>query len=187
MQVKKQQLEPDIEQQAGSKLGKEYVNAVYCCPAYLTSMQNTSCEILGWMNHKLKSRLPGEISTTSDDTTLMAESEEELKCLLMRVKEESEKSGLKLNFQKTIKIMASGPITSWTVEGEKVEKGADFIFLGSNITADGDCIQEIKKKLASWNKSYGKPRQHNKKQRPHLASKGPYGQSYGFSSSDVQM
>ena len=145
MQVKKQQLEPDIEQQAGSKLGKEYVNAVYCCPAYLTSMQNTSCEILGWMNHKLKSRLPGEISTTSDDTTLMAESEEELKCLLMRVKEESEKSGLKLNFQKTIKIMASGPITSWTVEGEKVGKGADFIFLGSNITADGDCIQEIKK------------------------------------------
>ena len=79
------------------------------------------------------------------DITLKVESEEELKCLLMRVKEESEKSGLKLNFQKTIKIMASGPITSWTVEGEKVEKGVDFIFLGSNITADGDCIQEIKK------------------------------------------
>ena len=65
MQVKKQQLEPDIEQQAGSKLAKEDVNAVYCHPAYLTSMQSTSCEILGWMNHKLKSRLPGEISTTS--------------------------------------------------------------------------------------------------------------------------
>ena len=144
MQVKKQQLEPDIEQQAGSKLAKEDVNAVYCHPAYLTSMQSTSCEILGWMNHKLKSRLPGEISTTSDDTTLMAESEEELKCLLMRVKEESEKSGLKLNFQKA-KIMASGPITSWTVEREKVEMGTDFIFLSSKITADGDCIQEIKK------------------------------------------
>ena len=107
------------------------------------------------MNHKLKSRLPGEISTTSDDTTLMAESEEELKCLLMRVKEESEKPGLKLNFQKTIKIMASGPITSWTVEWEKVETGTDFIFLGSKITAYGDWIQEIKKTLASWNKSYG--------------------------------
>ena len=74
----------------------------------------------------------------------MAESEEELKCLLMRVKEESEKSGLKLNFQKA-KIMASGPITSWTVEREKVEMGTDFIFLSSKITADGDCIQEIKK------------------------------------------
>ena len=97
---------------------------VYCCPAYLTSMQNTSCEILGWMNHKLKSRLPGEISTTSDDTTLMAESEEELKCLLMRVKEESEKSGLQLNTQKT-KIMASSPITSWQIHGETVR---GFIF-----------------------------------------------------------
>ena len=99
MKVKKKQLKLDMEQQTGSKQIKGYVNAVYCHPAYLTSMQSTSCEILGWMNHKLKSRLPGEISTTSDDTTLMAESEEELKCLLMRVKEESEKSGLKLNFQ----------------------------------------------------------------------------------------
>ena len=84
MQVKKQQLEPDMEQQTGSKLGKEYVKAVYCHPAYLTYMQSTSCEMLGWTAHKLESRLPGEISTTSDinDTTLMAESEEELKSLL---------------------------------------------------------------------------------------------------------
>ena len=133
-----------IEQQTGYKLGKEYIKAVFCHSAYLTSMQSTSCEILGWMNHKLKSRLPGEISTTSDDTTLMAESEEELKCLLMRVKEESEKSGLKLNFQKA-KIMASGPITSWTVEREKVEMGTDFIFLGSKITVDSDCSHEIKR------------------------------------------
>ena len=78
----------------------------------------------------------------ADDTTLMAESEEELKSFLMRVKEESEKGGLKLNIQKT-KIMASGPITSWQIDGEKVETVTDFIFLGSIITADGDCSHEI--------------------------------------------
>ena len=91
MQVKKQQLELDIEQQTGSKLGKEYVKAVYCHPAYLTYMQSISCEILGWMKPKLESRLPGEISITSDmkviDTTLVAESKEGLKSLLMKVKE----------------------------------------------------------------------------------------------------
>ena len=84
----------------GSKLGKEYAKAVYCHPVYLTYIQSTSCEMLGWMKHKLESRLPGEISTNlryTDDTTLMAESEEELKSLLTRVKEESEKAGLKLN------------------------------------------------------------------------------------------
>ena len=80
----------------------------------------------------------------ADDTTLMAESEEELKSLLMKVKEESEKVSLKLNIQKT-KIMASGPITSWQIDGETVETVADFIFLGSKITADGDCIYEIKR------------------------------------------
>ena len=78
----------------------------------------------------------------ADDTTLMAESEEELKSLLMKVKEESEKAGLKLNIQKT-KIMASGPITSWQIDGETMETGTDFIFLGSKITADGDCSYEI--------------------------------------------
>ena len=82
----------------------------------------------------------------ADDTTLMAESEEELKILLMKVKEESEKVGLKLNIQKT-KIMASGPITSWQVDGETVETVADFIFLGSKITADGDCSHEMKRRL----------------------------------------
>ena len=87
MQVKKQQLEQDMEQQTGSKLGKEYIKAVYCHPAYLTSMQSTSCEMPGWMKHKLESRFPGEISTTyADDTTLMSESEEALKSLLMGVK-----------------------------------------------------------------------------------------------------
>ena len=82
----------------------------------------------------------------ADDTTLMAESEEELKSLLMKVKEESEKGGLKLNIQKT-KIMASGPITSWEIDGETVETVADFVFLGSKITADGDCNHEIKRPL----------------------------------------
>ena len=89
MQVKKQQLELDMEQQTGSKSGKEYIKAVYCHPAYLTYMQSTSWETLGWMKHKLESRLMGEISITrdnADDTTLMAESEE-LKSLLMKVKE----------------------------------------------------------------------------------------------------
>ena len=108
MQVKKQQLELDMEQQTSSKLGKEYVKAVYCHPAYLTSVQSTSWEMLGWMKHKLESRLPGEISITSDTQviSLLWQKSEELKSLLMKVKEESEKVGLKLNIQKT-KIMAS--------------------------------------------------------------------------------
>ena len=129
----------------GSKLGKEYVKAVYCYPAYLTYMQSTSCEMPGWIKLKLESRLLGEIPITSyeDDTTLMAESEE-LKSLLMKVKEESEKVGLKLNIQKT-NIMASGPITSWQIDGETIERVRDFIFLGSKITADGDCSHEIKR------------------------------------------
>ena len=84
----------------------------------------------------------------ADDTTLMAESEEELKSLLMKVTEESEKVGLKLNIQKT-NIMASGPITSWQIDGETVETVADFVFLGSKITADGDCSHEIKRHLNS--------------------------------------
>ena len=99
--------------------------------------------MLGWRKHKLESRLPGEISITSDDTTLMAEGKEEIKSLLMKVQEESEKVGLKLNIEK-MKIKASGPITSWEIDGETVETVADFIFLGSKITADGDCSYEIK-------------------------------------------
>ena len=90
------------------------------------------------------------------DTTVMAESEEELKSLLMKVKEESEKVGLKLNIKKT-KVMASGPITSWPIDGETVERVTDFIFGGSKITADGDCSCEIKT-LAPWKKSYEQPR-----------------------------
>ena len=92
--------------------------------------------------------MPGEISITSDIqmTTLMSESKRELKSLLMKVKEKSEKVGLKLNIQKT-KIMAYGPITSWEIDGETVETVSDFIFLGSKITADGDCSHEIKRSL----------------------------------------
>ena len=102
--------------------------------------------MLGWKKYKLKSRLPGEVSITSDTqvtSPFMAESEEELKSLLMKVKEESEKVGLKLNIQKT-KIMASGLITSREINGETVETVSDFIFLGSKVTADGDCSHEIK-------------------------------------------
>ena len=123
MQVKKQQLELDMEKQTSSKSGKEYAKAAYCHPAYLTYMQRTSCKIPGWMKHKLESTLPGEISTTSDiqmtpSVYLKAESKEELKSLLMKVKKESEKAGLKLNIQKT-KIIASGPITSWRIDGKQ--------------------------------------------------------------------
>ena len=120
----------------------------------------------------------------ADDTTLMAESEEELKSLLMKVKEESEKFGLKLNIQKT-KIMASGPITSWQIDGETVETVANFIFLGSKITADGDYSHEIKRCLLLGRKvmtnldSILKSRD--------FANKGPSSQDYGFSSSHIWM
>ena len=115
----------------------------------------------------------------------MAESQEDLKSLLMKVKEESEKLGLKLHIQKT-KITASGPITSWQIDEETMETVTDFIFLGSKMTADGDCSHEIKT-LAPWKKSYDQARQHVKKQRHHFANKCPSSQSYGFSSNCVWM
>ena len=101
----------------------------------------------------------------------------------MKVKEESGKAGLKLTIQKT-NIMASGPITSWQTDGETMETMTDFIFLGSKITAEGDCSHEIKT-LAPWKKSYDQPKQHIKKQRHYFADKGPCSQSYGFPSSHV--
>ena len=122
----------------------------------------------------------------TDDTILMAESEEELKSLLMKVKKESKKVGLKLNIQKN-KIMASGPTTSWQIDGETVETVADFIFLGSKITADGDCSHEIKRHLTPWKETYDQPRQHIKKQGHYFVNKGPSSQGYGFSSSHVWM
>ena len=115
----------------------------------------------------------------ADDTTLMAESKE-LKSLLIKVKEESEKVGLKLK----TKIMASDPITSWEIDRETVETVADFIFLGSKITADGDCSHKIKR-LIPWKKSYDQPRQHIKKQRHYFVNKDLFSQSYVFPSSHV--
>ena len=129
----------------------------------------------------------------ADDTTLMAVSEQELKSLLMKVKEESEKVGLKLNIQKT-KIMASGPITSWQIDGETVQTVADFIFFGSRITTDGDCSHEIKRRLLLGRKvmtnldSILTSRDKKKKnQRHYFANKGPSSQGYGFSSGHVCM
>ena len=138
MQVKKQQLELDMEQQTGSKSGKEYVKAVYCHPAYLIYMQSTSWEMPDWMKHKLESRLPGEISRTSDMQMIphlwLKAKNEGASWWKRRVK----KVGLKLNIQKT-KIMAFGPITSWQIDEETKETVTDFIFLGFKITTDGDC------------------------------------------------
>ena len=114
----------------------------------------------------------------ADDTTLMAESEEELKSLLMKVKEESEKVSLKLNIQKT-KIMASSPITSWQIDGETVETVADFIFLGFKITADGDCSHEIKRHLLLRRKVMINL-DSILKSRDYFANKGPCSQGYGF-------
>ena len=116
----------------------------------------------------------------------MAEREEEQKSLLMKVKERSEKVGLKLNIQKT-KIMASGPIISWEIDGETVETVSDFIFLGSKITADGDCSHEIKRRLLLGRKVKNQPRHHLEKQRHYFANKGPSSQGYGSSSSYVWM
>ena len=168
-------LELDMEQQTGSKSGKEYVKAVYCHPGYLTCMQSTSWEMLGWMKQQAVIKVAGRNIDNlryADDTTLMVESEEELKSLLKKVKEESEKVDLKLSIQKT-KIMASTPITSWQIDGETVKTMRNFIFLGSRITADGDYSHEIKRHLLLLKKSYDQPRQHIKKQRHFFANKGP--------------
>ena len=121
----------------------------------------------------------------ADETTLMAESKEELKSLLMKVKEESEKVGLKLNIQKT-KIMAPSSITSWQIDGETVQTVADFIFLDSKITADDDCSHKIKT-LTPWKESYDQLRQHIKKQRHYFVTKGLSSQGYDFSNSHVWM
>ena len=128
MQVKKQQLEPGMEQETCSKLGKEYVKAVYCHPAYLTYMPEYIMWNVGLDEAQAGIEIAGRNINNlryADNTTLMAESKEELKSLLMKVKEESEKGGLKLNIQKT-KIMASGPITSWEIDGETMETVTDL-------------------------------------------------------------
>ena len=145
MQVKKQQLEPDMEQQTGFKSGKECIKVVYCHLAYLTYMQGTSWKMLGWIKHKLESRSRGKISITSDmqmTLPLRQKGKRNWRAFWWKKKEESEKANLKLNIQKT-KIMASGPITSWQIDGETVETMTDFIWGVPKLTADGDCSHEI--------------------------------------------
>ena len=122
----------------------------------------------------------------ADDTTLMAESKEKLKSLLMKVKEESEKAGLKLNIQK-MKVMASSPITSWQINGETMETMIDFILGGSKITVDGDCCHEIKRRLILGRKAMSNLDSILQKQRHYFANKGPSSQSYGFSSGHLWM
>ena len=122
----------------------------------------------------------------ADDTTLMAESEEELKSILMKVKEESEKVGLKLNIQKT-KIMAFGPITSWQIDWETVEAVSDFVFLGSKITADGDYSHEIKRSLLFGRKVMTNLDSILKSREIYFANKGPSSQGYGFSGGHVDV
>ena len=141
---------------------------MYCLPAYLIYMHSTSCKMSGWMTQagiKIAGKNINKFRYV-DDTSLMAESKEELKSLLMKVKEYSEKAGLKLNIQKT-KVRASSCIISCQIDGSVT----GFIFLVSTITEDGDC--SLEKMLAPWKNSYDKPRQHIKKQRYHFANKGP--------------
>ena len=146
MQVKKQQLELDMEQQT---IGKGVCQACILSPClfnlYAEYIMRNSAPDEAQAGIKIAKRNINKLRY-ADDTTLMAESEEELKSLLKKVTEKSEKVGLKLNIQKT-KIMASGPITSWQIDGETMETVTDFIFLGSKITADGDCSHEIKRHL----------------------------------------
>ena len=158
MQVKKQQLEPDMEQQTGPKWGKGYKAVLSPC------LFNLYAEYIMWNAGLVEAQAGIKIAGRNtnnlryaDDTTLMAESEEELKSFLMKVKEESEKAGLKLNSQKT-KIIASSPIIPWQIDGETMETVRDFIFLSSKITADGDCSHEIKRTPTPWKKSYDQPR-----------------------------
>ena len=174
MQIKKQQLELDMAQWTGSKLGKEYINAVYCHPAYLTYTEyikrndgldeaQAGIKIAGRNINNLR---------YADDTILMAESKKELKSLLMKVKEQSEKVGLKLNIQKT-KIMASGPVTSWQIDGETVEIVEDFILGISKINVDGDCSHEVKRRFLLQRQVMTHLDSILKKQRPYFIYKGP--------------
>ena len=181
MQVKKQQLELDMEQQTGSKLGKEYIKALCCHPAEYI-MQNARLDE-AQAGNKIAGRYINNLKY-ADDTTLTADSKEELKSLSMKVKEVSEKVGLKLNIQKT-KIMASGPITSWQIDGETLETVSDFMFWGSKITADGECSHEMKRYLLLGRKAMTNLDSILKKQRHYFVNKGLSSQSYGFSSSHV--
>ena len=149
MQVKKQQLAHEMEPTDWFKLGKGVCQGCILSPCLFNLHAEHIMRNAGLEETQAGIKIAGRnISHLryADDTTLMAESEEELKSLLMKVKEESEKVGFKLSIQKT-KIMASGPITSWEIDGETVETVSEFIFGGSKITADGDCSHEIKRRL----------------------------------------
>ena len=148
MQVKKQQLELDMEQQTGSKLGKEYKGCILS-PCLFNLYAEYIMRNAGLDEAQAGIKIVRRKSNNcryADDTILMAEREEELKSLLMKVKKESEKVGLKFNIQKT-RMMTSSLIISWQIYGGKMETVRDFIFLGSKITADGDCSHEIKRRL----------------------------------------
>ena len=148
MQVKKPQLEPDMEQQTGSKLGKEYTKAVYCHSAYLTYMQSTSLETLGWVKHKLESRLLGEIAVTSVmqmTPPLQQKVKKKLKSLLMIQKEESEKKYKTLTTFKKLRSWHLFPSLHGKYKGKTAEKIERFYFWGSKIIADCDCSHKIKR------------------------------------------
>ena len=163
-----------------------YVKAVYCHPSYLTYVQSSSCKMPAGWSPSWNQAAGRNINNLryADDTTLMVESEEELKSLLMKVKEESEKVGLILSIQK-MKITASSPITSWQIDGEKMETVRDFIFLGSRITTDGDCSHEIKRHLLLGRKAMTNLDSILKSRDTTLPTKVQSSQSYGFSSSHV--
>ena len=165
------------------ELRKEYIKAVYCHPAYLSSMQSTSDETLDWMKHHMESSFLGE---NVHDTTLMAESKEVLRSLMMKVKEESEKSGLNLNIKKNWHhgIQSHHFITKrWRTNGNSDR----LYFIGLQNHCRWWLQPWNQKMLAPWKKSYDQPRQLIKKQRHYFANKGPSSQSYGFSCSHVWM
>ena len=186
MQVRKQQLELDMETTDWFQIGKGVCQGCILSPCLFNLyaeyiMRNAGLEE-AQAGIKIARRNINNLRYV-DDTTLLAESEEELRSLLMKVKEESEKVGLKLNIQKT-KIMASGPITSWQIDGEKMETVRDFIFGGSKITADGDCSHEIKRRLLLGRKAMTNLDSILKSRDLTLPRmKGPSSQGYGLSSS----
>ena len=163
-------------------VGKEYIKAVYCHPAYVTSMQSTSWEMSSWMKCKLESRLSGEILITSDMqmTPTLNRTWRPTKEPLDESKRGKWKISLKIQHSKS-KIISSGPITSWQLDGATMETVTDFIFLGSKITGDGDCSTEIQRHLLLARKAMTSLDSILKS----FANKGPSSQSYGFSSSHV--
>ena len=174
MQEKKQQLELEHGTMDWFKIGKVVCQGYVLSPCLFNLHADYIMRNAGLDEAQAGINISGRSINNfryADDTTLMAESEEELKSLLMKVKEESENVGLKLNIQKT-KIMAFGPIISWEIDGKTVETVSDLILGGSKITADGDCSHEIKT-LTPWKESYDQPRQHVRKQRHYFVNKGP--------------